>query len=227
LEIVEILFKNSYYGSSIELRSILKRPLFFAGYCNFNHGGFLEMNPLNFLIRRAHRKALRAMSGNENYRFLRNCYLFSNIADDSLLFIIQRILVRRYSQDELVFKQDNPGICLFIVKKGSVEIYLRRADKEKVALRVVKEGGVFGEISLLSSTSRMATAKTLENDTVLLTLSYLDLKEIDTQFPQASLKILRNIMDTIVANLEETNRRLRMQDIEIQELKRKLAKHES
>ncbi len=178
------------------------------------------------LIQRASHKALGDLAEDENYLFVRKNYLFKEISAEAVLFIMQRLVERRYTADELVFKQDNLGICLFIVKQGCIEIYLRTADNEKIVYTTVSVGGLFGEMSLISATYRTATAKAVENDTILLTLSTFDIDALTAQYPKEGMKILKGITDTIADNLISTTKRLRTTELENRKLQEKLAKYE-
>ncbi len=184
------------------------------------------MKIIEKLIKRASHKALGDLADDENYIFLRKNYLFKEISAEAFLFIMTRLVERRYNQDELIFKQDNLGICLFILKKGSIDIYLRTSDNDKLNYAKVREGAVFGEMSLVSSTYRTATAKAAENDTILLTLSTFDLNALSDQFPKDGLSMLKGITNTISENLIKTTKKLRNAKNEIDELKEKLEKYE-
>ena len=175
------------------------------------------------IIQRATMRALNNLVSDEKLRFLRNNYLFNDLSDEAFLFIGKKIIERRYCKDELIFKQENPGVCLFIVKQGTVEIYLRSGEKKSV-YATLKEGSLFGEISVISKTYRTASAKALENDTVLLTISSFDLNDMEKLYPKEGLKVLKAITETIVDNLVETSKRFQEAQIEIDELKAKLEK---
>jgi CRP-like cAMP-binding protein len=165
------------------------------------------------LIRRASRKALGNLADDEQFLFLRKNYLFKDLTEEAFLFILEHLVERRYSQDDLVFKQDNLGICLFIVQQGAVEIYLRTGQQDKLVYATVGEGALFGEMSLISATYRTATAKAAENDTVLLALSTFDLDSLQERFPQDAMKMLKGITDTIADNLILTTKRLRSAEV--------------
>ena len=178
------------------------------------------------LIQRASHKALGDLAEDENYRFVRNSYLFEELSPEAFLFVMKRIVERRFSQDELIFKQDNLGICVFIVKKGTIDIYLREGENEKIVYATLGEGALFGEMSIISATYRTATAKAVKNDTILLTLSTFDIEALSYQYPRDGLKILKGITDTIADNLIKATKRLRTTELELRALKEKLAKHE-
>ncbi len=178
------------------------------------------------LIERASRRALGDFVKDDNYRFLRQNYLFKNLSAEAILFIMSRLVERRYNHDELIFKQDNLGICLFIVKQGKVEIYIRYEDQDKIVYAEALTGELFGEMSMISTGYRTANAKAVENDTILLALSTFDIEVLNNQFPRDGLKVLKGITDTIAENLIKTTRNYRASRHEIKMLQDKLAKYE-
>lgn len=184
------------------------------------------MNFLAKIYERTSQIALRKLESDHNYKFIRDTYLFQDLSPEALYFVLSRLIERRYTSDELIFKQDNPSVCLFIVKRGGVEVYFSRGDDDKVIFQTVAACELFGEISVISSTYRTATAKALENDTVLLTLSSFDLDELSQLYPQDGLKVLRGITDTIISYLANTTKKLRSATIDVQTLMDKLADYE-
>ena len=54
---------------------------------------------------------------------------------------------------EAVFRENDPGDCMFVVIEGAVDIIIKGN-----VLETVDEGGVFGEMSLIENTPRTAAA---------------------------------------------------------------------
>ena len=184
------------------------------------------MSIIQKLVHQATLRTLTKLSDNENYRFLRSNYLFQELSAEAHLFLMKRIVERHYAKGELIFKQENPGVSLFIVKQGGAEIYFREANDEKTVYAVARPGSLFGELSVLFASERTATAKATENNTALLTLSTFDFQELDKQLPQDGIKILKSITRTIVDNLIETTKRYQGANLQVKEQTRRLEKHE-
>ena len=64
---------------------------------------------------------------------------------------------RNYPQDTMIFSEGEPGEELYIIQRGSVKIVRIQDDKE-VLLAVLKAGDIFGEMALLESKPRAASA---------------------------------------------------------------------
>lgn len=155
------------------------------------------------LIHHAARRALQCMKEDENFLFLRNNILFKDLSGEGLLFIANCIMERWYSKGDLICKQGNPGVCLYMVKQGLVEISFA-ADRQSTVCGRVRKGDLFGEISVLTGSERTATAMAVENDTALLALSIFDFGEFQERFPKDALQVIRGIADNIIASLIAT-----------------------
>src|SRR6476620_10741738 len=75
---------------------------------------------------------------------------------------------------ETLFQAGEPGDALFVVRSGSVELFIKDTAGQKIVLTVAEAGDLFGELSLLDSGPRTATAVAL-SDTDLLMLDRDDL----------------------------------------------------
>jgi CRP/FNR family cyclic AMP-dependent transcriptional regulator len=173
------------------------------------------------------KRALRKVENDPIVVFLRENSVFEKVSDEGFFFLLERLNERRYSQDELIFKQDNLGICLFIVRQGSVEMTVQSARGERILCNQASVGRIIGEMSLVTDSSRSTTARALENDTILLTLTKFDLDELNDYHPRDSMHVLRAITATICDNLRESTNQLRQASDEIRSLKERLAHHES
>jgi len=71
-------------------------------------------------------------------------------------------LTRTYHRDAMIFAEGEPGEEIFIIKKGSVKIAKVTEDNE-VVLAVLKTSDIFGEMALLESKPRGASAIAYED----------------------------------------------------------------
>ncbi|MDR2159703.1 MAG: cyclic nucleotide-binding domain-containing protein [Treponema sp.] len=73
---------------------------------------------------------------------------------------------RVYPKDSMIFSEGESGDELYIIQKGSVKI-AKIVDNNEVLLAVLKAGDIFGEMSLLESKPRAASAVAYEDCQVL------------------------------------------------------------
>ena len=156
----------------------------------------------NFLIKkRSYQHTLSKWAKDENYIFIRRHRLFSQFSDGALVLVISRLIERRYSRNEIIFKKDAPAICMFIVKKGRVECNISTKNDDTLSLISFEPNEIFGELGLISKTYRSVNAKSTEHGTLLLSLSHFDLDALNEQFSQDAFRLLTGITDSIIHQL--------------------------
>jgi CRP/FNR family cyclic AMP-dependent transcriptional regulator len=90
---------------------------------------------------------------------------------------------------QLVFQMNDPGGTLFVIRTGSVEVFLTDATGERVVLESPGPGEVFGEISFLDGGSRTASVLVVE-DLDALAVDRDDLSHLFRAHPEAGLDII-------------------------------------
>jgi CRP/FNR family transcriptional regulator, cyclic AMP receptor protein len=102
---------------------------------------------------------------------------------------------------ETLFHAGEPGESLFVVRSGSIELYIKDTAGQKIVLTIAEAGNLFGELSLLDSGPRTATAIAL-NDAELLVLDRDDLLLLFQKRPDAALNMLA-AMSTMTRKADE------------------------
>jgi len=95
----------------------------------------------------------------------------------------------RVPAGQLVFQMNDPGGTLFVIREGSVEVFLTDATGERVVLETPGPGEVFGEISFLDGGSRTASVLVVE-DLDALAVDRDDLSHLFRAHPEAGLDII-------------------------------------
>ncbi len=89
---------------------------------------------------------------------LKHLYLFEGL-DESYVAKIEEIAeLRAYSPGELIFSQGDIADAIFMIQHGAVSINHREDDGEVVEIAKLGTGSHFGEMSMLDSESRSASA---------------------------------------------------------------------
>ena len=120
---------------------------------------------------------------------LKGVELFEHLSDEDCLSLAKVIDLRKLASGETLFKAGEPGDSLFVVRSGEVELYIKDTTGQKIVLTVVGKGEIFGELALLHSGARTATAVALDN-TDLLELDREDLLLLFQRTPDAALALL-------------------------------------
>ena len=95
----------------------------------------------------------------------------------------------RVPAGQLVFQMNDPGGTLFVIREGSVEVFLTDATGERVVLETPGPGEVFGEVSFLDGGARTASVVVIE-DLDALAVDRDDLSHLFRAHPEAGLDII-------------------------------------
>jgi CRP/FNR family cyclic AMP-dependent transcriptional regulator len=93
------------------------------------------------------------------------------------------------TRGQILFHAGEPGDTLFVVQSGKVELSIKDNAGQKIILATAEAGDIFGELSMLDSGPRTATAEVLD-DGELLVLDRSDLILLFQKRPEAALDML-------------------------------------
>ena len=111
---------------------------------------------------------------------------------------------RNYLAGENIFYQGDPGIGLYIIREGEVQI-IRENDKgDKIPLAVFQKGDFFGELALIDAEKRSASA-VANFDSRVSVIFKPDLDDFIDKYPKKGIKILRGIAEITAVRLRTLN----------------------
>jgi hypothetical protein len=119
--------------------------------------------------------------------------LFPDFSVDELVEVIRGLELRAYEPGEIVVTEGEPGESLFVLTTGAVRTYVRDANGASAAVRVLREGDFFGEVSLLEGSPRTATV-TAAGHCELLEIDRLTLGRIAHKHPRV-WSVVRNFSE--------------------------------
>jgi CRP/FNR family transcriptional regulator, cyclic AMP receptor protein len=110
------------------------------------------------------------------------------------------VLIRhRYKRNEIIFRQDDPGETVHLVRKGHLKIQVSAATGEESVLTIVGPGDLFGELTLLDGGPRSATVVALD-DVETVSLGRADFQKL--------LRHDATVVEALLAALARNIRRL-------------------
>jgi uncharacterized membrane protein len=115
--------------------------------------------------------------------------MFEMLDEEDRLALAEVIDYEKLEAEKVLFQTGEPGESLYVVRSGEIELYIKDTAGQKIVLNVVAAGEMFGELSLLDSGPRSATAVALM-DTELLVLDREDLLLLFQKKPEAALHML-------------------------------------
>jgi len=138
--------------------------------------------------------------------FLGRLPIFSGLKPKELKAVERIVHLRTYQPDEFIFRKNDPGVGMYIIRKGRVRIFLPNEgeDHQDVLLAELMPGDFFGEASLPDGGPRSATAIALE-ETHMIGLFRPDLLDLCKRDPQTGLKVLWNVCEVLAIRLRHTN----------------------
>jgi small-conductance mechanosensitive channel len=124
----------------------------------------------------------------EIQRLFAQIAVLSALSEDEQVQVAQRAGIADYGEGEYIVRQGEPGDSLYIIRKGSCDVFIRGdGDREKKVAHI-ETGGFFGEMSLLTGEARNATVKAAE-DTSVITIDKLVFSTIITANPNISVQL--------------------------------------
>ncbi|MCX8057699.1 MAG: cyclic nucleotide-binding domain-containing protein [Ignavibacteria bacterium] len=136
---------------------------------------------------------------------LRNFPAFAELKRKELKMIRKLVQVREYLPNEIIFYEGDPGVSMFIIESGKVEIYHTFKSGIKQELALLFAGDFMGEFSVIVEGNRMATARAL-TETRLLIIFRPDLLELIQREPSLGVKILLGFSKIFVDKLRNLNK---------------------
>ncbi|EKV31472.1 cAMP-binding protein [Caenispirillum salinarum AK4] len=109
-----------------------------------------------------------------------------------------RIIERRVvNPGQYVFREGEPGDRAYLVQEGKVEIIKRTPNGEKL-LGDVGRGGIFGEMALIDNQPRMASARAVEQTTLVVVTHEQFEKKLKDADP-----FIRGLLNIFVRNIRQ------------------------
>jgi uncharacterized membrane protein len=120
---------------------------------------------------------------------LRQIPLFELLDEQELEALSTQLTLEHFLPSQVVFTAGEEGGEMYIIQKGRVEIFVRDVSHERVTIDKLGPGEIFGELSLLDNEPRSASAKALD-DTTLIVVDRDDLLSLIRSYPASALDMM-------------------------------------
>jgi CRP/FNR family cyclic AMP-dependent transcriptional regulator len=124
--------------------------------------------------------------------FLTHIRMFDHLSEDDRVALANVIDELKVAEGETLFHAGDPGDSLFIVREGEIELYIKDTVGQKIVLTTARPGDMFGELAMLDTGPRTATALAL-TDCEVLVLDRGDLVLLFQRKPDAALHMLASL----------------------------------
>src|SRR3989304_10355283 len=129
-------------------------------------------------------------------KILMDMSFFADLTHDELKAISKIVKKKEYKTGETIFKENEDGTSMYVIRKGEVKACKAAPDGELMTLTMMKDGDIFGEMSFLDESPRSATIIAISNTEVYL-IDKRDFEKLVDTNPRMVYKILKNIIFTI------------------------------
>ena len=171
---------------------------------------------------------LRKKSDENNVlNFLRESFLFKDLTNNEMEFLAHIVHVRHFEAGEKIFKQGDPGVGMYLIFNGSIDIIMHDPSKDPKASSIqeifitrLEKGDFFGELSLIEEPSyRSATAMSI-NKSTLIGFFKPDLLQVIQRNPNTGNKISLRLAEILGKRLRETTEKVTELVVELNSVKK-------
>ena len=117
---------------------------------------------------------------------LSNFSIFKTLDENNLKDFVSLLRLRKYVPNDCIIKKGEPGKNLFIILSGLVNV----VDEDGISITKLRNGDVFGEMSLISGEPVGATIQVIEPTTVLF-IRGQDFLKVLNRFPSLQMYFAR------------------------------------
>ncbi|MGB8645702.1 MAG: patatin-like phospholipase family protein [Anaerolineae bacterium] len=122
---------------------------------------------------------------------LRSISFFSNVPEEMLDVIAQRLPRAHFRKGELVVLEGEPGDSMYLIESGRVQVVTEEDGQEKI-LRYLEPGNFFGESALLTGRPRSASVR-VAIDSELIVITRDNLFALIKQYPVIAVSLTREL----------------------------------
>lgn len=127
----------------------------------------------------------------EKFKDQLQCFpVFAPLSDNDLYDLFTLLSFKKFTADEIILHQGDPGKNLFIILSGKVAV----VDEGGKTISELGPGGVLGEMSLLTGTP-VTTSVYAREETKLATLTSKDFKHVLHRYPVLHVFFYRLLID--------------------------------
>lgn len=115
--------------------------------------------------------------------------------------IVEKITLRFFPKDQVIFHGGDSGDAMYIIKNGSVIVYHepKEIGLPEEVISTLKDNDFFGEMALVSNDKRNASVRVL-SDSDIFVLDRLDFDTLIAENPETANKISTTYFERFKAN---------------------------
>ena len=134
---------------------------------------------------------------------LKDLAVFSSLTDNEMQAVAEICSVQEIKANEVIFEEGSQADKLFIVAQGCIKVYIKVTENVDEILVTLRQGGIFGELAVLSEEYRNSSARAVE-DTKLLSINRDNFKKLLSKRPAIGKKMLDIFVQRLADKLKDT-----------------------
>ncbi len=143
---------------------------------------------------------------------LKDTILFKDLETHELEMVEKIMNPRQFHAGEIIFRQGDGGVGMYLIVNGSVNIFLDEVlENQELRQSLVTRlftGDFFGESALVIEGGKRSATVVAREDCELLGFFYPDLLQIIKKKPPVGNKILFRLGEVLGTRLRETNKKI-------------------
>ena len=161
-------------------------------------------------------------------KFLRKIDVLKNFSENELRILANSMHFRKFSEKEVVFRQNDVGIGFYFIYSGRVDVIIegQKSEDQEAAenlgtyLLSLNRFAYFGELALLQENSLRNATVIAKEPTELLRIFKPDIEELIQTNPNVVAKLLQSISLIVSQRLTSMTREIRELKYRISELEK-------
>ena len=133
--------------------------------------------------------------------------IFSDLDSKELKEVEKIVYHRKYKKGEPIFRMGDPGLGMYIIVNGAVEIVEEPENGTRTKLAELEKGAFFGDMALLDEKPRSASAIAMV-DSDIIGFFRPDLVDLLYRKPRMGIKILWALSRVVGERLRKTDEQL-------------------
>ena len=140
-----------------------------------------------------------------NWEQMQKIPVFSGLTENEIYDLFKLAFVKHYKAGATLFVEGMKGEILYVVLQGKVDI-CKKTNKDELVIASMGPGEFFGELSLIDSAPRSATARVVEDsEMVAITRKVFD--DMLNADPKITAKLLVEFLKAAATRLRATDKK--------------------
>lgn len=130
------------------------------------------------------------------------------LSDEQLTAFLDYVDLVSCAQNATLFREGQPGEFMVFILEGQMRVYIKQKSGEVMSLRLLDAGDAFGEVALMTESSRSASVEAVLN-CQLLKLTAANLKRLMAEKPEVAAHFLYHQARILGRQLTDLTKQLR------------------